>query len=103
MLKNKKQSAAHIPVICLGQISLQAFPRGVFSPTVMDKAVLAAAAPGGNAHQGSEASGRTESSGSVHLQREVWGRGEGNSDTTRHFPYLIVFLFFHGGKLDKKS
>lgn len=37
----------------------------------MDEAVLAAAAPGRNASQGPEASGSLESSGSVHLQREV--------------------------------
>lgn len=38
---------------------------GSLFATVMDKAMLAAAAAGGNALQGSEASGSTESSGSA--------------------------------------
>lgn len=99
----KTKLATHIPVICLGQISLQAFPRRVFSPPVMDKAVLVQLHLWGMFPRARKL---------LEGQRDpalctCRGRCKGEVKTTviqqDTSPYLIVFLFFHGGKLDKKS
>ena len=71
--------------------------------TVMDKAVLAAAAPGGSACGDSEASGSMESSGPCACRERCEGEGEATVIQQETFSYLMVFLFFPWGKQDKKS
>lgn len=94
--KNKNKSAAHIPVVCLDQISLQAFSQGVFSPTAVDKVCWLQLHLGGML---------TRAQKLLKARRALAlctcrGRCEGEVKATEiqqdTFPYLIVFLFFHG-------